>query len=249
MGPQAVRCLSIGAHDRGVFGDQDEAMTFVGAVAARPTGICCVANAIGFLRTEGPSRRVVFTAVVVPGGHGDPVVPRKQDMRRTNQRNSPAARALLPALLAPLLAGGCGGPELYARESAVERARQTAADAEASFTDQLQVAAENAQGDQDLRDRLESTMEIQTRPASLGRPLQVTIDPGRQVVAHMVFFGHGEAGGGWTKVSYNVRLCAMLSGTPGPAPTVEVEDLTCPGDLQPDTSIIGTIDETVPLSD
>lgn len=170
-------------------------------------------------------------------------------MRRMNQRHRPTARALLPLLLTALLAGACADPGPGAKESAVGRARQTAADAKASFTVQLQQAAANAEGDEALRDRIRSAMEVQTQPASLGRSLEVRIEPGRQVVAQMVFFGHGETGGGWTKESYNVRLCAVLRGAPGPTPTVEMEDLTCPGDLQADTPNVGTIDETVPLSD
>lgn len=168
-------------------------------------------------------------------------------MRRKNHHHRPTVRALLPLLLTVLVTGGCGDPGADARDSAVGQARQVAADAKASFAVQLRQAAETGEGDGALRDRLRSSLDSQ--PAGLGRSLEVTLEPGRQVVAQMVFFGHGEAGGGWTKDSYNVRLCAVLRGPPGPAPAVQMEALTCPADLQGDTASVGTIDETVPLSD
>jgi hypothetical protein len=165
-------------------------------------------------------------------------------MRRQNQR-----WALLPVLLTVLAAGGCGDPEAEAREYAAGRTRQTAADAKAAFAAQLQEADGSAEGDDALRERVRAALEIQTQPASLGRSLEIIIEPGRQVVARMVFFGHGEAGGGWTKESYNVRLCAVLRGTPGPDPAVEMENLDCPADLEPYEPNIGTVLETIPLSD
>lgn len=169
---------------------------------------------------------------------------RKQIMRRESHHHGRARGVALCLLLTASLASGCGDPEAESRSTAVAQARGAAANAKASFTVLLQQADEAGDSDDVLSKRMQSVLGM----GGSGRPLKVMIEPGRQVVAWMVFFGHGYAGGGWTYTSYSVRLCAVLRGAPGPVPTVEMEAMTCPADLPAGEPNIGTIDETVSLN-
>jgi hypothetical protein len=146
---------------------------------------------------------------------------------------------------------GCGDP-LDSRP----RARQTAVNS-------VRAGAEAAQ--HDLNRILQDPPAVSQEPAALSdrvraelagsygtahdQILAVTADPGRTVRAQLVLYAQGEAGGGLDYESVTVRLCVALQGTAGPAASAELDDAPCPSEMPSPGPYVGTVDETVRLTD
>lgn len=64
-----------------------------------------------------------------------------------------------------------------------------------------------------------------------------------------VYYGQGQAGGGWTSETRSVRLCVRFTARLGPEPAVEAADVECAASLPSSAPGSGTFDRTVRLTD
>jgi hypothetical protein len=64
-----------------------------------------------------------------------------------------------------------------------------------------------------------------------------------------VYYGQGQAGGGWTAESRSVRLCVRFTAHLEPTPVVEAADVECAASLPSSVPGFGTFNRTVRLAD
>ncbi|MEV8436236.1 hypothetical protein AB0425_02575 [Actinosynnema sp. NPDC051121] len=64
-----------------------------------------------------------------------------------------------------------------------------------------------------------------------------------------VYYGQGQAGGGWTAESRSVRLCVRFIGRVEPKPVVEAADVECAASLPSVAPDSGTFNRTIRLTD
>ncbi|WP_447004925.1 hypothetical protein ACRAKI_36020 [Saccharothrix isguenensis] len=64
-----------------------------------------------------------------------------------------------------------------------------------------------------------------------------------------VYYGQGQAGGGWTAESRSVRLCVRFTARLEPTPVVATSDVECAASLPSSVSGFGAVDRTVRLTD
>ncbi|CCH35671.1 hypothetical protein ABZ816_13790 [Actinosynnema sp. NPDC047251] len=143
-------------------------------------------------------------------------------------------------VLAVIAAGttACG-----ARDRAGELAAQDARDEVARGRDQVEAAARRSGG--------RGAEAALADSVAAGDPDRVfdkrTSADGFEVDA--VFYGKGEAGGGWGYQSTAVRLCVRFAARLGGSPTVEARDVDCPDPLPPVPPHYGTVERTIRLAD
>lgn len=144
------------------------------------------------------------------------------------------------------IAAGCTSlePKERAKQTAIADVQDQAAEAQSGFTSRLRwIAGKNrSAADPSADQRL-------LRESLSGNVLKVTVDADRTAHLELVFFGHGEAGGGLSYESANVRLCVAMTGRIDANTTAEMRDLSCPDDTPAPEPGIGAIDETVQLDD
>ncbi|MER5261049.1 hypothetical protein ABTZ99_03050 [Actinosynnema sp. NPDC002837] len=109
------------------------------------------------------------------------------------------------------------------------------------------------------RDRVEGTVR-RTRGQGPGAALAEAVagDPDRVFGSRttptgfeldVVYYGQGQAGGGWTAESRSVRLCVRFTARLDPEPVVEAADVECAASLPSAAPGFGTFDRTVRLTD
>jgi hypothetical protein len=150
-----------------------------------------------------------------------------------------------PAILFAVcfLAAGCTSldPKERAKETATRNVRAEAVVTQEQFVVQLRQAAEQNRSVADLTTALRSAFD-QSPDRDV---LDVQVGSDRAARLEVVLHGRGEAGGGLSYESANVRLCVVMTGEVTVNATAESHDLSCPDDTPAPGP--GTIDETVKL--
>lgn len=152
-----------------------------------------------------------------------------------------------PAILFAVcfLAAACTSfdPKERAKETATQNVRAEAVVTQEQFVVQLRQAAEQHQSVADITTALRSTFDQSPHRDVL----DVKVGSHRAARLEVVLYGHGEAGGGLSYESANVRLCVAMTGQVAVNATAELHDLSCPDDTPAPGPGTGSIDETVKL--